>query len=288
MIAIRISEQTATTRAATRLSFNPSEPRTRNGHTLTCPLSRILRLEVGATAVSRGMTISAATTQPGGQPARRAWTAPRPLAPSDRPSNTACLVRCARTVTHQPVRSGDQVNEASDPELLARVGRGDETAFRVLIARKVDRVHGLAARMLADEALAQDVSQETFLRVWRHAGNWREGTATFDTWLHRVVLNLCHDRLRRRRLVFLAEPPDQVDPAIGAEERLSQADVSVRVKRALGRLPRRQREAIVLQTWGELSNSEIGAAMGIGTEALESLLARGRRALRLILEGTDA
>ena len=190
--------------------------------------------------------------------------------------------------TRPGASSGGRVSEGSDAELLARIGRGDETAFRALISRKIDRVQALAFRMLGDASLAEDVAQETFLRVWRTAGDWRQGEARFDTWLHRVALNLCHDRLRRRRVVFVAEPPEQVDPAIGADLRLSRDQVGRRVRRALGGLPRRQREAIVLQTWGELSNGEIAATMGIGIEALESLLARGRRTLRTILEGLDA
>ncbi len=182
---------------------------------------------------------------------------------------------------------GFGMSEGSDADLLARVGKGDETAFRALIARKLDRVRSLAFRMLGDASLAEDVAQETFLRVWRTAADWRQGQARFDTWLHRVVLNLSHDRLRRRRVLFVAEPPEQADPAIGADLRLSQDQVSRKVRGALAALPRRQREAIVLQTWGELSNAEIAATMGIGVEAIESLLARGRRTLRKTLEGFD-
>lgn len=171
-----------------------------------------------------------------------------------------------------------------DASLLARVGQGNEAAFRELVARKLGRVHALAARLLDDRSLADDVAQEALLRVWRTAAAWRPGAARFDTWLHRVVLNLCTDRLRRDRLVFVAEPPERPDPAPAAEDCLLREDAGRRVRIALGRLPERQREAIVLQHYQELPNTEAAVAMGISVEALESLLARARRTLRLLLQ----
>ena len=174
-------------------------------------------------------------------------------------------------------------SEDPDAELLARVGEGDEAAFRVLITRKLTRTHALAARLLNDRVMAEDVAQEAFLRVWRKARDWRAGEARFDTWLHRVVLNLCTDRLRRRRVTFVPEPPEQVDQALAADGQILRDESAARVRTALGRLPPRQREAIVLQTYQELSNIETAAAMGISIEALESLLSRARRSLRSML-----
>lgn len=171
-----------------------------------------------------------------------------------------------------------------DADLLARIGMGEEAAFRTLMAHKLPRVHGLALRLLRDSALADDVAQEVFLRVWRQARAWRPGAARFDTWLHRVALNLCLDRLRRRREVAVAEPPDQVDPAPGADFMLARDAEARRVERAVAALPARQREALVMQVYQGLSNIEAAAALGISVEALESLLARARRALRQLLE----
>jgi RNA polymerase sigma-70 factor (ECF subfamily) len=67
----------------------------------------------------------------------------------------------------------------------------------MLVAAKLPRILGLATRVLRNTSEAEDVAQEAFIRVWRHAGAWQSGRARFDTWLHTVVLNLCHDRLRR-------------------------------------------------------------------------------------------
>ena len=167
-----------------------------------------------------------------------------------------------------------------DDELVARAGRGDAAAVRALVARKLGRVLALAERLLGDAAEAEDVAQETFLRVWRHAAAWRPGRAKFDTWLHRVALNLCYDRLRRRRERPTAEPPDQPDPGPAPDRGLEAEDVGRRVRAALSALPERQREAIVLCHYQALGNIEAAGLMGVSVEALESLLARGRRALR--------
>ena len=174
--------------------------------------------------------------------------------------------------------------EDPDADLVARVGQGDEAAFHLLMTRKLTRTHALAARLLNDRAMADDVAQDAFLRLWRNARHWRAGEARFDTWLHRVVLNLCTDRLRRRRVTFVAEPPEQVDQALTADGKILRDEAGARVRDAVSRLPPRQREAIVLQTYQDLSNVEAAAALGVSVEALESLLSRARRSLRTMLE----
>jgi len=170
-----------------------------------------------------------------------------------------------------------------DDELVRRAGQGDAAAIQTLVARKLRRVLALAERMLGDPAEAEDVAQETFIRVWRNAARWRPGVARFDTWLHRVTLNLCYDRLRRRRERPVAEPPDTADPGPAPDRGLLASDVGVRVRRALQDLPPRQREAIVLCHYQELGNIEAADLMGVSVEALESLLSRGRRALKSAL-----
>jgi RNA polymerase sigma-70 factor (ECF subfamily) len=170
-----------------------------------------------------------------------------------------------------------------DEALLARVAEGDPAAVRALVARKLPRLMSLGQRMLGEAAEAEDMAQDAFLRVWKQAPNWRPGKAKFDTWLHRVALNLCYDRLRRRREVVMDEPPERTDPSPSAEQGLQAQEASRRVARALQQLPDRQREAIVLCHYQELGNIEAAAVMGVSVEALESLLGRGRRALRAAL-----
>lgn len=160
---------------------------------------------------------------------------------------------------------------------------GDAAAVRALVNRKLPRLLALAARMLGEAAEAEDVAQDVFLRVWRQAPKWRPGAARFDTWLYRVALNLCYDRLRRRREQPMAEPPDRPDEGPAPDRGLQATDAGRQVSRALQALPDRQREAIVLCHYQELGNIEAAAVMGVSVEALESLLGRGRRALRAAL-----
>ena len=174
---------------------------------------------------------------------------------------------------------------ATDPDeaLLVRIADGEAAAVRALVGRKLPRILGLAQRMLGDPAEAEDVAQEAFMRVWKQAPKWRPGVARFDTWLHRVALNLCYDRLRRRREIATDSPPEQADDGAAPDRGLLAQDTGVRVTLALQRLPDRQREAIVLCHYQELGNIEAAGVMGVTVEALESLLSRGRRSLRTAL-----
>ncbi|PTB21109.1 RNA polymerase sigma-70 factor [Trinickia symbiotica] len=186
--------------------------------------------------------------------------------------------------------------EDPDAELVARVGRSDPAAARELVARKLPRVIALAQRMLGDRMEAEDVAQETFVRAWKQAPHWRPGEARFDTWLHRVALNLCYDRLRARRELPSADDAESATGLAGAIEEagepaldatLEAREEGARVRAALAALPVRQREALVLGYYQELSNIEAAGLMGITVEALESLLSRARRNMRaLLLEGS--
>jgi len=156
-----------------------------------------------------------------------------------------------------------------------------------MVESKLGRLLALAERLLGRRSEAEEVAQEVFVRLWKQAPHWQPGRARFDTWLHRVALNLCYDRLRRRRD---EAPGDDADEA--AADRAGEPDAVLqdrqrgrRVARALAELPQRQREALVLQYYQELSNSEAAELMGIGIEALESLLVRARRSLRERLGG---
>ncbi|MDR5011070.1 RNA polymerase sigma factor [Agrobacterium fabacearum] len=175
-----------------------------------------------------------------------------------------------------------------DADLVADVAAGDVRAMQALVTAKLPRIMALATRMLGDPAEAEDIAQETFLRIWKHAGTWRQGRAKFDTWIHRVALNLCYDRLRKRREISVAEPPEQIDGSVLPDAALPyDGDESGAVARALQAIPARQREAIVLVYYQEMSNREAADVMHVSVDALESLLARGRRALHTILNEGD-
>lgn len=167
-----------------------------------------------------------------------------------------------------------------DAGLIERIGRGDAAATRLLVAAKLPQIVGLANRILRDRGEAEDVAQEAFMRTWRAAARWEPGRALFNTWLHSVVLNLCRDRLRRTRHIAGDALPNLADPSPGAEEALIETERSRSVADAIAALPERQREAILLVHYQNLSGAEAAKALDISAEALESLLARARRALR--------
>ncbi|MBA2936521.1 RNA polymerase sigma factor [Sphingomonas sp. CGMCC 1.13654] len=178
---------------------------------------------------------------------------------------------------------------ADDPDagLVARIGRGDEVATRMFVGAKLPRILALARRMLGDAAEAEDVAQETFLRAWKQAARWQPGAARFDTWLHTVTLNLCRDRLRRRQETVMPELPEVVDPQPPADAMVDEAAQAGAVQRAIDALPERQREALLLVHYQDLTNIAAADAMEISVEALESLLSRGRRSLRATFAARD-
>jgi len=171
-----------------------------------------------------------------------------------------------------------------DAELVRNAGAGDAQAASALVRRHLPRMTALARRMLNDAAEAEDVAQEVFLRVWREAPRWKPGAAKFETWMHRVALNLCYDRLRRKREkadpdagVYVADGAPSAGDAWLARQR------AAKVGAALALLPERQRSAIELVHFQELTNIAAAETLEISVEALESLLARGRRALKAAL-----
>ena len=184
----------------------------------------------------------------------------------------------------------DAESGISDEALLVLYANGDAEAARALTQRLAPRVLGFAARMLGgDLAEAEDVAQEAMLRLWRIAPEWRQGEAKVSTWVFRVASNLCTDRLRKRRGVALGElGADPADDSPGAEARLQAASRAEALEAALQDLPERQRQAVVLRHLEGLYNPEIAAVMEISVEAVESLTARGKRALAKALTGRRA
>ncbi len=167
-----------------------------------------------------------------------------------------------------------------DAELVVRAGQGDRAAAQALMARHLPAMLALARRLLRDPAEAEDAVQDAFIQLWNHAAQWEPGRAKFSTWLYRVTFNKCFDRLRRRPNARLDEAAEVADPAPGPEVALQTAAVSVQVEAAIASLPERQRAAIQLCHLQGCGNIEAAEILGVSVEALESLLARGRRALR--------
>ena len=179
----------------------------------------------------------------------------------------------------------DAMTDLSDDALLALYGNGDSMAAASLTARLTPMVFRLAKRLLSDAAEAEDVTQEGMLRLWKIAPEWRQGEAKVSTWLYRVTTNLCTDRLRKRRGVALDAIAEPMDDTPGIEARMISDNRAEALNGALAKLPDRQREAVVLRHIEGLTNPEIAEVLDISVEAVESLIARGKRGLAVMLLG---
>ena len=182
----------------------------------------------------------------------------------------------------------DALSDVSDEALLVLYANGNAGGAHMLTLRLVPRLLSYAMRLLGDRAEAEDVAQEAMLRLWRVAPDWRQGEAKVTTWTYRVVTNLCTDRLRARRRrthSALDDAPELADTTPAVEPRMIEADRLRALKSALDTLPDRQREAVILRHFEGLTNPEIAQVMDIGVEAVESLVARGKRALTARLAG---
>ncbi len=171
------------------------------------------------------------------------------------------------------------VTGLSDDTLLVMFARGDRQAAAELTDRLGPRTYAVALRVLGNRAEAEDVAQEAMIRLWRMAPDWQQGQAKVSTWLYRVTLNLCLDIKRRKKPLNIDAVPEPEDSAPGPADRLQDAARHDALQGALMQLPDRQREAVVLRHIEELSNPEIAGIMDISVEAVESLTARGKRAL---------
>ncbi len=166
---------------------------------------------------------------------------------------------------------------------MARVQHQDREAFAVLVERHLDAIHAFTHRLTRNADDAADLTQETFLRVWKNARSWRPERARFSTWLHRIARNLSVDAHRRRREVGDVEPDTLPSDAPGPEEAPANAELRRALERGLAGLPERQRTALLLCHRG-MSNRDAAAVLQISVDALESLLARARRTLRVELQ----
>lgn len=176
--------------------------------------------------------------------------------------------------------------DPSDEALLLAYANGDSDAARALVLRIVPRILGYARRALNDPQDAEDIAQEVMLRLWRAAPTWRSGEAQVTTWAYRVAINLCTDRLRARSRaghVALDGVPEPEDGAVSVLGHMMEDDRQAALGQALANLPERQRIAVVLRHIEGLTNPEIAAVLHVGVEAVESLIARGKRGLSAAL-----
>ena len=170
----------------------------------------------------------------------------------------------------------------SDADLTTAVCGQDKTAFSALISRHYQAVYRVAWRACRNDADSEDVTQEAFLKLWNNPSQLRDGNAV-KGWLMRVASNLIMDKFRQKPMQELEDAVHVADGSVPADAVLDRAHVSSRIDHVIAGLPERQRLALTMVHFEHLTNIAAAAAMEISVDALESLLARGRRSLKATL-----
>ncbi len=177
--------------------------------------------------------------------------------------------------------------DASDAELLARVGERDREAFELLYGRYVRPVFSLALRRLGDRGHAEDAVQEAFAAIWRSASTYRPERGAAGGWLYTVARNAIVDRLRRNGPAADAELPELAAVEPGPAQRAEDSYVSWRVHRALEELQPREREVIELAYWSGMSQSEVAEYLGLPLGTVKTRTRSGLAKLASVLEGEE-
>lgn len=181
--------------------------------------------------------------------------------------------------------AGDEPRASGEDEsLLLRIASGEQAALARLIDRHGRGLRLFAARYLGSAADAEDVVQDVFVSVWKHAGRFDPDRARASTWLYRITANRCVDARRRRSFrafIGLDDVPDTLaDETRQADARMGARQELAIVRDGLALLPERQRMALLLRAVGGLDVPGIAEVMGASAGSVEQLLVRGRRTLR--------
>jgi len=177
----------------------------------------------------------------------------------------------------------------SDKELMEAAKQGDLEAYERIVNRHRQEAWQVAYRLLDDTSEAEDMAQSAFVKIFEAIDRY-EPTASFRTYLYRVVTRLCYDRIEKRGPVHVnpldgsVADTEQTSP----EKHVVNRERKLEISEALDSLPRRQKVAIVLQHYEDRSYSEIAEIMDTTTKAVERLVARARDALKELLEHESA
>ena len=181
----------------------------------------------------------------------------------------------------------ETLSASGDDALMARVVCRDAAAFRVVVDGHARTLHRIAYRMIGDPVEAEDVAQEALARLWQHAGRWQDGGSGIGAWLTRETMNLCLDRLRKRRFASDEAVPERADDAPLAPALIAAEQERQRVVAAIAALPDNQRAAIVLTYYEDQPNAAAADTLDMNIKAFESLLLRARGALKRALTSED-
>lgn len=178
-------------------------------------------------------------------------------------------------------------NEVSDVELMAMVVQGDQGAYRLLVERHFERIYALAYRMIYHGADAEDIAQDTFLKLWLKRQDWKREGAAITTWLYRVTVNACIDYKRKPRAVTMPEGYDPADAQPTAVTLIHRQQTNLALRKAMVKLSVQQQTALALFYHQGLSNAQAAEVLDISVNAMESLLKRARKRLRVLLQNSS-
>lgn len=176
----------------------------------------------------------------------------------------------------------DSAPTPSDEALASALRDGDDNALDALMLRWQLPLRAFLFRHLQNEADALDLAQDTFVRIYRHRKNYREG-ARFSTWMFQIALNLCRDHGRRRTrrpLVALDSSPDFADSHPSPDATALDTERIAAVRAAIAALPENLRAPLILSTYENLSHIEIAETLHATPKAVETRLSRARDQLR--------
>jgi RNA polymerase sigma-70 factor (ECF subfamily) len=179
------------------------------------------------------------------------------------------------------IRPGADEADEQDRSLVAAHVAGDADAFTTLVRRHQDRLWAVALRTLGDREDAADALQDALISAYRSAGSYR-GDAKVTTWLHRIVVNACLDRMRRNKVRTTVAMPDDDGP-VDPHDRLGDRETAMEIESALATLPDEQRAALVLVDVQGMPVDDAAAILGVPSGTVKSRCARGRGRLALQL-----
>lgn len=168
-----------------------------------------------------------------------------------------------------------------DESLVCQIQEGSHEAFTILVERHTNRFYGIAYRLVFSKDDAEDIVQDAFLKLWNRPNLWDPGKgAKFTTWFYRVVINMCLDHRKKKKLINLPEDIEFADEKPGADVLLDVHQQQALLERLIYELPERQQLAINLCFYEGLSNNEAAQIIGVKVKALQSLVMRAKTALK--------
>lgn len=176
-----------------------------------------------------------------------------------------------------------QTAQDPDADIITGLMSGDERALSELMRRHLTRVHRVAARLLGDSALAEDVAQSVFLKTWKMAPDWVPGQARILSWMLRVTTHQCFDILKKKTPIYTDDVPEVEDSRRSADRKMIEDQTAFSVQQAIKALPDRQKAALTLSYYENVSQKEGAKILNVTESAYESLLVRARKSLKATL-----